>query len=36
MKGLLPAYLIVAGVVTLALIYMLVLRKFINGKSTKS
>jgi hypothetical protein len=36
MKGLLPAYLIVAGVVTVALLYMLVVRKFINGKRTKN
>jgi hypothetical protein len=36
MKGLLPAYFIVAAVVTVALLYMLVVRKFINGKRTKS
>ena len=36
MKGLFPAYLIVAGAVAVSTIYMLVVRKFINGKRTKS
>jgi len=36
MSGLLPSYLFVAAVVTVVLLYMLVVRKFINRKRAKS